>query len=79
MLFSCRAPPGWWWSVRAESLQHLSQFCDEFLVHGVDVEGMRQGILVRLKRLLIRCPRRRSWPRWLTMVTCASCLPARSW
>lgn len=30
-----------------ENLARLSDYCDEFLVHGVDVEGMRVGILVR--------------------------------
>lgn len=30
--------------VNEKSLLHLSQFCDEFLVHGVDVEGMKMGI-----------------------------------
>ncbi len=28
-------------------MQRLSEFCDEFLVHGVDVEGKQVGILVR--------------------------------
>ena len=27
------------------SLEELSRYCDEFLVHGVDVEGMRCGVL----------------------------------
>lgn len=30
-----------------ENLVKLAAYCDEFLVHGVDVEGMRVGILVR--------------------------------
>lgn len=30
--------------VDAGLLQKLAQYCDEFLVHGVDVEGLRQGI-----------------------------------
>lgn len=30
-----------------DNLLKLSEYCDEFLVHGVDVEGMRVGILVR--------------------------------
>ena len=38
--------------VTAENLQHLSQYCDEFLVHGVDVEGKQCGILEDLVVLL---------------------------
>ncbi len=30
--------------VNAENLAELSGYCDEFLIHGVDVEGKRQGI-----------------------------------
>eukprot|EP00808_Paulinella_micropora_P008757 g42587.t1 len=30
--------------VNQETLEKLSKYCDEFLVHGVDVEGKRQGI-----------------------------------
>ena len=30
-----------------ENVIHLAQFCDEFLVHGVDVEGKQAGIQVR--------------------------------
>lgn len=30
--------------VSAASLHKLSAFCAEFLIHGVDVEGMRMGI-----------------------------------
>lgn len=30
--------------ITEENLQFLSQYCDEFLVHGVDVEGKKQGI-----------------------------------
>lgn len=33
-------------------LNHLSQFCGEFLVHGVDVEGKCSGIETRLVELL---------------------------
>ena len=29
---------------RKENLKELSQYCDEFLVHGVDVEGLQSGI-----------------------------------
>lgn len=35
-----------------ETLQTLSKYCDEFLVHGVDVEGKRCGIEEDLVRLL---------------------------
>lgn len=34
--------------ITQENLTELSSYCSEFLVHGVDVEGMRQGILVDL-------------------------------
>ena len=39
-------------AVTPATLEHLSGFCDEFLVHGVDVEGMRQGIQADLVTLL---------------------------
>jgi phosphoribosylformimino-5-aminoimidazole carboxamide ribotide isomerase len=39
-------------AVTPDTLAHLSRFCDEFLVHGVDVEGMRQGIQEDLVTLL---------------------------
>ncbi len=39
-------------AVTPETLEHLSAFCDEFLVHGVDVEGLRQGIQADLVTLL---------------------------
>jgi phosphoribosylformimino-5-aminoimidazole carboxamide ribotide isomerase len=35
-----------------ESLKHLAQYCSEFLVHGVEVEGQRCGILEDLVVLL---------------------------
>jgi len=38
--------------VNAENLQHLAKYCDEFLVHGVDVEGQQCGILPDLVTLL---------------------------
>jgi phosphoribosylformimino-5-aminoimidazole carboxamide ribotide isomerase len=38
--------------VTAESLQTLAKYCDEFLVHGVDVEGKQCGILEDLVVLL---------------------------
>ena len=36
-------------------LESLSDYCSEFLVHGVDVEGKQQGIEEDLIRLLGRC------------------------
>jgi phosphoribosylformimino-5-aminoimidazole carboxamide ribotide isomerase len=38
--------------VRPETLELLSEHCDEFLVHGVDVEGKMQGIQADLVELL---------------------------
>merc|ERR1712087_322461 len=38
--------------VDAETLKMLSDYCDEFLVHGVDVEGKQCGILEDLVELL---------------------------
>merc|ERR1711871_464099 len=38
--------------ITRENLQRLSEYCDEFLVHGVDVEGKRCGIDENLVRLL---------------------------
>lgn len=38
--------------VTVETLQQLSQYCDEFLVHGVDVEGKKAGIEEDLVELL---------------------------
>ena len=38
--------------VTEETLQTLSKYCDEFLVHGVDVEGKQCGILEDLVTLL---------------------------
>ena len=35
-----------------QSLAELATYCDEFLVHGVDVEGMRVGIIEELVTLL---------------------------
>jgi phosphoribosylformimino-5-aminoimidazole carboxamide ribotide isomerase len=42
-----------------DSLKELSNYCDEFLIHGVDVEGKRCGIEVSLVELLSQhhsCP-----------------------
>lgn len=38
--------------VNKNTLIELADFCDEFLVHGVDVEGKRQGIQKDLVRIL---------------------------
>ena len=38
--------------VSAESLSKLSKYCDEFLIHGVDVEGKMSGIEGELVSLL---------------------------
>ena len=39
-------------AVAAALLRELAESCDEFLVHGVDVEGMRCGVLEDLVQLL---------------------------
>jgi len=63
---SCRKRDGKYWvvtdrwtrftefEVKAESLRQLSQYCDEFLVHGVDVEGKMAGIEIPLVKLLAK-------------------------
>lgn len=38
--------------VNRDTLSRLAEQCDEFLVHGVDVEGKRAGILAELVQLL---------------------------
>ena len=38
--------------VNSETLERLGSFCDEFLIHGVDVEGKQSGILDDLVILL---------------------------
>lgn len=40
--------------VSLETLKELADYCDEFLIHGVDVEGMKQGIDTELLELLAR-------------------------
>mmetsp|Transcript_4616 Transcript_4616/g.13296 ORF Transcript_4616/g.13296 Transcript_4616/m.13296 type:complete len:292 (-) Transcript_4616:34-909(-) len=40
------------YEVNPENLRELANYCDEFLVHGVDVEGMQCGILEDLVELL---------------------------
>nr|WP_321403475.1 phosphoribosylformimino-5-aminoimidazole carboxamide ribotide isomerase [uncultured Desulfobacter sp.] len=39
-------------AVTPATLEHLSAFCDEFLIHGVDVEGKMQGIQEELVTML---------------------------
>jgi phosphoribosylformimino-5-aminoimidazole carboxamide ribotide isomerase len=39
-------------AVNAESLRQLSEYCAEFLIHGVDVEGLQQGMDESLVALL---------------------------
>jgi len=39
-------------SITRETLETLAQYCDEFLVHGVDVEGKRAGIEEPLVKIL---------------------------
>ena len=43
------------YEVNEHNLRTLSGYCDEFLVHGVDVEGKRCGIEEELVALLGRC------------------------
>jgi len=38
--------------VNPDTLEELSEYCDEFLVHGVDVEGRMQGIQFDLVEML---------------------------
>ena len=38
--------------INTETLNHLSTYCDEFLIHGVDVEGMCAGIEKGLVEIL---------------------------
>ena len=61
---SCRSRDGQFWivtdrwqnftqtPVTPETLNALAEYCDEFLVHGVDVEGKMQGIQADLVSLL---------------------------
>ena len=44
-------------TINRNTLEMLSAYCDEFLVHGVDVEGKRQGIQEDLVEILCEyCP-----------------------
>jgi phosphoribosylformimino-5-aminoimidazole carboxamide ribotide isomerase len=66
---SCRKRDGEYWvvtdrwqrftdvPVTRETLGRLAETCAEFLVHGVDVEGMRLGIDAALVELLVPPPR----------------------
>ncbi len=38
--------------IGAEQMKKLESYCDEFLIHGVDVEGKAQGIDQELVELL---------------------------
>ena len=40
--------------VDADTLSQLAEYCDEFLIHGVDVEGLGQGIDKTLVRLIAK-------------------------
>ena len=40
--------------VNADLLEELSVYCDEYLIHGVDVEGKKQGVDERLLTLIAR-------------------------
>ena len=40
--------------VTEELLHHLSEYCDEFLIHAVDVEGKASGIETELVELLAK-------------------------
>ncbi|MDP6893470.1 MAG: HisA/HisF-related TIM barrel protein [Verrucomicrobiota bacterium] len=43
--------------INSETLDHLAKHCDEFLIHGVDVEGLSQGIDEALVQLIANhCP-----------------------
>lgn len=44
--------------VTPELLHRLSGYCDEFLIHGVDVEGRGQGADRELVQILHQCPDR---------------------
>ena len=41
--------------VNQETLQELAKYCDEFLVHAVDVEGKQSGIEEELVAILAKC------------------------
>ncbi len=41
-------------TVDENTLRHVGQYCDEILIHGVDVEGLKQGIDDRLIGILAK-------------------------
>lgn len=45
-------------TVTPEHISSLSQYCAEFLIHAVDVEGLCNGILPDLVKILAACPDR---------------------
>ena len=45
-----------------ENLDRLSRFCDEFLIHGVDVEGLSSGVEEPLVSLLSKYQKKRNIP-----------------
>ena len=63
---SCRAREGKWYvvtdkwtkfsdfEVNSESIQEIEQYCDELLIHAVDVEGKRSGMQEELVRDLAK-------------------------
>lgn len=64
---SCKEKDGKWYvvtnqwktfsnfEVTLENIRYLEQYCDEFLVHAVDVEGKQSGIQQSLVRHLANC------------------------
>ncbi|WP_079914631.1 phosphoribosylformimino-5-aminoimidazole carboxamide ribotide isomerase [Paenibacillus sp. 32352] len=64
---SCKEKDGKWYvvtnqwktfsnfEVSPDNIRYLEQFCDEFLVHAVDVEGKQSGIQQSLVRHLAEC------------------------
>ena len=63
---SCRVRDGQYWvvtdrwqkftglTVNRENLEHLAAYCDEFLIHAVDVEGLCGGVDLKLVEMLDR-------------------------
>lgn len=64
---SCKMKDGRWYVVTnqwtqfsdfeltSDNLRELERYCDEYLIHAVDVEGKRTGILEPLVQLLAEC------------------------
>jgi len=40
------------WAAEIEVLEEIAKYCDEFLVHGVDVEGKSSGVYEELAAIL---------------------------